>query len=81
MLLDSPADLYRELRRKPLLLTAGSITLRNGACLVVPTPSNKHRPGARQRSHHPDHSGGSTIPGPYPLSLGNLRLRDMARER
>jgi hypothetical protein len=23
-----------------LLLTAGSITLRNGACLVVPTPSN-----------------------------------------
>src|ERR671910_2227304 len=55
-----------------LLLTAGSITLQNGACLVVPTPTNKHRHGARQRSHHPDDSGGSTIPGTHPSSLGNL---------
>ena len=68
-----------------LLLTAGSITLQNGACLVVPTPTNKHRHGARQRSHHPDDSGGSTIPGTHPSSLGNLcavneRLAAIERE-
>jgi hypothetical protein len=49
-----------------LLLTAGSITLRNGACLVVPTPSNKHRHGTRQVATTPTTA---VDPNPWPIPI------------